>query len=116
MKWRDDVERRRAFFKKYYHEHKETIAVTSKKSRLKKLYGLTLDDLARMLEGQDGKCLICGRRLGDIKRTYVDHDHATGAIRGLLCLHCNTGLGNFQDSPDILRKAAEYLYNPKEVK
>jgi hypothetical protein len=39
----------------------------------------------------------------------IDHDHLTGAVRGRLCVRCNTGLGKFLDNPDMLRRAVCYL-------
>jgi Recombination endonuclease VII len=58
-----------------------------------------------MAKAQDYKCAICGEE----KRLVVDHDHATGDIRALLCDDCNKGLGSFKDNPDNLLKAAYYL-------
>ena len=58
----------------------------------------------------DGYCEICGGPpTGRTKRLSIDHDHATGAFRGLLCGHCNTGLGMFKDNPNLLEKAIQYL-------
>jgi hypothetical protein len=54
---------------------------------------------------QDGRCAICGHK----DRLVVDHNHATGLMRGLLCYTHNTALGMFRDSPKLLRAAAEYL-------
>ena len=64
-----------------------------------------------MLAAQHGKCAICGgnRSIKDTFRLGIDHDHATGRIRGLLCGNCNIGLGHFDDSPGLLEKAADYL-------
>jgi hypothetical protein len=61
-----------------------------------------------MEEGQGG-CAICGKPCKSGRRLAVDHDHANGFVRGLLCTLCNTGLGKFQDSPELLEKAAAYL-------
>jgi hypothetical protein len=44
-----------------------------------------------------------------VKALAVDHNHETGALRGLLCCDCNQALGKFQDSRDILLKAIRYL-------
>jgi hypothetical protein len=75
------------------------------------MYGLPLGQYEEIREAQNGLCAICGRaetsrRTG---RLSVDHDHETGALRGLLCNRCNRALGEFDDSPGRLRAAAAYL-------
>lgn len=71
-----------------------------------RVHGLTVDDYERMVAAQAGCCLICG----DVPaRLYVDHDHDTGAIRGLLCNLCNRAIGQLRDDPAILRRAADYI-------
>lgn len=84
--------------------------------RIQSLYGLTREAFEAMYRQQHGRCAICGTKVphkvgrGQGRRTLVvDHDHETGAVRGLLCPNCNTGLGMFKDSPENLRMAAEYL-------
>ena len=52
------------------------------------------------------QCVICG----DEGKLVVDHDHVTGQVRGMLCNHCNRGLGHFRDDPTLLEFAAQYLY------
>ena len=61
-----------------------------------------------LLEKQGGVCAICQLPPGP-RRFAVDHDHVTGRTRGLLCLKCNTGLGQFNDSPALLASAMRYL-------
>ena len=58
-----------------------------------------------MLAAQDGLCAICRAAPAE----HVDHDHATGAVRALLCFNCNGGLGQFRDDPYLLHEAAFYL-------
>jgi hypothetical protein len=65
-------------------------------------------------------CDICGAREtltrgGHVRRLNIDHDHQTGALRGVLCSRCNTALGMFGDDPAKLRAAAAYLENPPGV-
>lgn len=74
-------------------------------------YGITAEEFAAKLASQGGKCAICGTTdwLARGKGPHVDHNHDTGQIRGILCGPCNNGLGNFQDDPDLLRAAIDYL-------
>lgn len=75
-----------------------------------RLYGITLDQYHAMLEQQGERCAICQRVIKPVGRsTHIDHDHATGKVRGLLCEQCNAGLGQFKDRPEVLRAAATYL-------
>lgn len=60
-----------------------------------------------MLLAQDGRCLICRGEFG--QTLPVDHCHRTGKVRGLLCHHCNRGIGLFGDDPERLRRAADYV-------
>jgi predicted nucleic acid-binding Zn ribbon protein len=75
------------------------------------LYGITREQYEALLEAQENGCAICRSTewVGKANSPHVDHDHATGAIRGLLCGPCNTGLGNYRDNPSLLRAAANYL-------
>lgn len=57
------------------------------------------------LKASTKECVICG----DSGPLVVDHDHASGNIRGMLCNHCNRGLGHFRDSPELLEFARMYL-------
>lgn len=65
-----------------------------------------------MLDAQQGLCAICGDEFEG--EPMVDHDHKTRKVRGLLCHHCNIGLGMFRDSPRNLRRASEYLTKHQE--
>ena len=67
-----------------------------RKSHLKRKYGLTLEEYDAMLAAQGGVCAICRQPRPEERTLHVDHDHATGAIRGLLCFTCNNALGDFR--------------------
>ena len=90
----------------------------ARESKLRRKYGLSLDDYHGLLEDQNFTCKICKRK--DVtfrKRLSVDHNHACcpgegscgKCIRGLLCHHCNAALGNVQDNIKTLQAMIEYL-------
>lgn len=80
--------------------------------RNENVYGLGAEGFAELMAKQNGKCAICGRRQLD-RAIATDHDHKTGAVRGLLCKKCNRDLlGAAHDSVNILRAAVYYLENP----
>ena len=72
-------------------------------------YGITDEEYAAMLEAQGGACAICRTDEWGSAGPNVDHDHATGEVRGLLCKPCNVGIGEMDDDPARLRAAAEYI-------
>lgn len=82
--------------------------------QLRREFGITLADYDRMHAAQNGRCAICKQperamRGGKPRALAVDHCHATGAVRGLLCGSCNPMIGYAGDSPEILRAAIGYI-------
>lgn len=95
-------------------------------AKLRRIYGISLEQFTEMLIAQDGKCAICKQAPPPNAKGYsfaIDHDHACcnnsnarvkgyscgSCVRGLLCHNCNLGLGNFKDSVDLLQSAQAYL-------
>lgn len=104
---------------KYYGEGRicnECTRIRSAKRNLKYGYGLTFEDVARMLKEQDHACATClapftevdtdDYRMGDVN---VDHCHVDGHNRGLLCMSCNIALGKVKDNVETLRRMIDYL-------
>jgi hypothetical protein len=81
--------------------------------QLMNYYGITLEQYKEMLAKQNNVCAICERICKTGASLAVDHCHTTNRVRGLLCAACNRAIGNFQDSPTLLRKAATYLEQPQ---
>lgn len=87
---------------------------------LRKSLGIDLPQYSAMIEQQKGVCALCSlpetgkHPNGTTRMLAVDHCHQTGKIRALLCSHCNKALGGFKDSPQLLRKAAEYIEKHKQ--
>lgn len=78
---------------------------------IKKTYDISFEEYEKILALQDNKCAICKSKIGNSRTTrlFIDHDHLTGKVRGLLCSACNHGLGLFKDSPILLKRAINYL-------
>lgn len=75
-------------------------------------YGISQEVYDCLLSEQNGKCALCGLVFDsseNLKTPRVDHDHVTGKVRALLCHHCNAGLGQFKDNPDVMERAAAYV-------
>ena len=87
----------------------------SRAHKLKQKYGMSIEEYDRMWEAQSGVCAICHKpetwvhQNGEVVRLAVDHCHASGDIRALLCRQCNLMLGNAKDDINILDKAIHYL-------
>jgi hypothetical protein len=87
-------------------KYKENI----RKAQLKKLYKITPEQYQEMFDKQGGLCRICqSADTGHRSHLSIDHDHATGRVRGLLCHDCNLGLGKFKDDTNRLKMAIMYL-------
>lgn len=73
-------------------------------------FGISLDEYERLWESQQGRCKLCDRHQDDLTRWLaVDHDHATGRVRALLCGSCNTALGCFEKYGVSLDRLRAYL-------
>jgi hypothetical protein len=100
--------------------HRQKFSDIYKDKKLRKLFGITYLDYYYLLESQNGVCAICGKeetlrhfKYGTLLDLAVDHDHKTGKVRGLLCSDCNKGIGIFQDNPERLQTAINYLNRNK---
>jgi hypothetical protein len=105
----DSLAKRAAYMREYRKRRPRNVRNTT----LKKQYGITLDQWESMYEAQGGVCAICKSCEDEKSQRYsnlaVDHCHATGLVRGLLCNACNRAIGFFGDDPKALRSAADYL-------
>lgn len=103
--------------RRYVREWHQANPEYSKDRHFKARYGITFADYQQMHADRDGKCDICGNRETHFGRKNkrgevylcVDHDHETGAVRGLLCGACNVGLGALGDNALTLLRAVGYL-------
>lgn len=131
-----DLEERREYMKGYRERNRAALAArrrhlyatdedirrsrlvyrqsTDKKraGHLRRRYGITPEAYEALLSSQGGRCAICrtddpGGRHG--RYFAVDHSHADGSVRGLLCATCNQGIGLLKENPEVLAAAIEYL-------
>lgn len=119
-----DPENVRLWNKRYYQENKEHLKEYAKAYHRRRRdesksgrppwtfrkYGITEDIFLETIAAQGGVCAICR---GKMIPPYIDHDHASGRFRGVLCGACNKGLGYFRDHPDLLAGAIRYLKETK---
>lgn len=86
----------------------------ARRKRLLKTYDLTQSTFDALFESQGGRCAICRKSI-DISHpsTCIDHDHSTGAVRGILCTLCNSGLGKFKDNVEFMAAAIKYIQDRK---
>lgn len=111
----------------YYQNNNETLCKNRKKSlewckkfpekhensRLKRIYGITLEEYNNFFKRQKGCCAICGKHQSVLKSALcVDHNHKTGKIRGLICRTCNFGLG-YLENQEFSINAKKYLEDKK---
>jgi hypothetical protein len=74
--------------------------------------GVGIAEVEEMRRRQNDLCAICGVNVSE--DFHVDHDHASGRVRELLCMKCNTLLGHSSDSIDVLKRAIQYLERHSE--
>jgi hypothetical protein len=88
----------------YRRDYRQRRKVEDRNAHLLRNFGITNQDYDQLLRQQGGGCAICGRPPKKIS-LHVDHNHESGAVRGLLCVSCNNALGQFRDSTDLLARA-----------
>ncbi len=105
---------REAVCKECKGQRRRANPLSNRQSHIRKYYGLAWADYVSLYEKQQGLCRICDKPMllyesEKLQVAHVDHDHETGAVRGLLCHFCNSGLGYFKDSRSLLQRAIDYL-------
>lgn len=129
-KWRDaNPDHRRQYAKRYWEsnpEYRERCRAAerakyhenplkARDDRLRYKYGIGLDEYRDMEARQGGVCAICGLKCKTGRELAVDHNHATGEVRGLLCGKCNKGIGLFDERPELFAAAVAYLLSFQDV-
>lgn len=105
---KQNPEKYRAFGKQRYHSNKNKFKEYSWKAA--GIKSMTVEKYKQLYLEQNGCCAICKTSQENLNKTLcVDHDHATGEIRGLLCDSCNRALGYLKDSVDLLEASIVYL-------
>lgn len=101
--------------KRWRKRHPEKVLLLNRKWGLRRDFGITPEDYDGMHAAQGGKCAICGETEKYRRHLYIDHDHTTGEIRGLLCNRCNSMLGMARDRIHVLMAAIDYLERQMEA-
>lgn len=103
-----DPARRAATIRRWREAHPEQYAASVRAHKMRR-YGTDLKIYDALFAEQHGVCALCVRPEREGWDLAVDHDHASGQVRGLLCRRCNAGIGLLRENPVILQRAIEYL-------
>jgi hypothetical protein len=106
--WVEANPERNAITKTKYFSRPD-IRVREHARRIYRSYGISAEQYYDTLKEQGGVCAICGGVNGNGKRLHVDHNHATGQIRGLLCNKCNNAVGLLDEDPLKAQRLILYL-------
>lgn len=114
-RYRDaNKEKRRLAGHARYHANPEYFAVYGRR-RILRDRGLTEESYLALKTSQGFACAICLSPFPEKPEPHIDHDHATGVVRGLLCGPCNQGIGLLRESAAILERAAAYLADAPDM-
>ncbi len=98
---------------KYRHDwhlrNCESVKARHRRSLLWDRYRITPEQYDAMLKAQGGVCAICKSAMRSKKKMHVDHDHATGHVRGILCTRCNFAIAYLRDEPRLIESALRYV-------
>src|ERR1035437_6937443 len=107
---------KRACQLRYRALHAQDVALNHRKGSLRKSFGMSIEQYNDMFSTQAGRCAICGKHQSEMKsRIAVDHDHATGKVRQLLCTWCNARLATIENRA-FHDKAEAYLARHASIK
>ncbi len=106
-RYHSNPEKERGRVREYRQRKGEAAKLAEAAGHRRRQYGLTPEAFDQMLQAQDGRCAICAKCFS-ITKPCVDHDHDTGAVRGLLCRDCNLGLG-YYERVGFSQSAQQYL-------
>ena len=117
----ENREQKRAWARKHRAENLETYRARERArwSPRRSLYGrlhphgLSVADYEAMLDAQDNRCGICRVSFTETKAA-IDHHHASGVVRGLLCGNCNVGIGHLREDPALFRAAIAWVEKNRE--
>jgi len=116
-KWRsENRERYLASLRDQYRKNTQKDPLWNFRRNIRKDYGISVEQYDTMYRAQNGVCAICSGLNLSGRRLAVDHDHATGKIRGLLCSRCNSAIGLARENKDILKQALSYLEKHETIK
>tara|TARA_B100001057_G_scaffold434938_1_gene464927 strand:+ start:171 stop:773 length:603 start_codon:yes stop_codon:yes gene_type:complete len=109
---RNRTEERKQRHRDSVNKHRNRNYLGYRDTNAARKYGVPKGWYKEQIEKQGGRCRICGvKMLTPEHKKYlsVDHNHKTGAVRGVICNGCNTGIGMFKENPVFMEAAIRYL-------